>query len=131
MRNETNEQKIARLESELKVEKAKKKTSDSNKKYFYVISQNNNEVQMKSSDVLPSGTNLAYWEGPSGSKTLKTQGSFKDVLKKLTFVSGYMCTKIKPLLKEMGFKYSPKSKTWDNSLIVAQPQALVESDLPY
>lgn len=93
---------IKKLQGELKEERAKEIP-------FYIITDKGVVVMKKSENPAKS---CARWIGESGSKTLKTEGDFVERLTKHSKVTGKTYY-IKPLLKELGYKFEKKDKSWN------------------
>lgn len=103
MNSEQIQNQINKLRGQLKEQKAKETP-------FYVITDKGVVIMKRAEAVAKS---CAYWEGEKGSKTLVIEGDFKDRILKHSTVSGKGCIRITPLLKELGYKFNGKDKTWN------------------
>lgn len=107
-REEQLKAQIEALRAELKAVKANKPREQ----WYYTIEQGC--VCHKHDQSLPKTGVFAYWEGESGAKKLKLMGDFKAVVKQQSEIGGQFAFRIKPVLKECGFIWSPRTKTWVN-----------------
>jgi len=106
---------IKKLQNQLKEQRAKERV-------FYTI-EGKGVVVMKRAESLPKS--CAYWEGEKGAKTLKLEGDFKSRILSHSTVQGKGCIRITPLLKELGYKFNGKDKTWNIEVQVEEAPAEV------
>jgi hypothetical protein len=108
--------KTEKIQAQIKKLNEELKQAKEIEKPFYIVDAKG-IVLMKRAEHFPKS--CAYWEGESGAKTLKIEGDFKERVLSHANLKGYNCVRIKPLLKELGYKYNPKGKTWDRPIVEA------------
>lgn len=78
--------------------------------YYYTL--NKGEVISNKATALPEHGSFAFWSGNSGEKVLNITPSFKQALENCKVVKGYHATRIKPILKQMGYAYDTSQTAW-------------------
>ena len=99
---------LAAKKAELKAEKAKVKANN----YYYYVVIEGEVVQKTTKAVSKIQGDHAIWTGPKGEKSLSTTKGFAAKLNAQPVISGFMASKISPLLKELGFSYDRNQKAW-------------------
>ena len=110
--------KTEKIQAQIKKLQVELKEAKATELPFYII-DNKGVVLMKRSESYPK--DCAYWEGEKGSKTLMITGDFKKRVLSHSTVSGKGCIRITPLLKDLGYKFDGKSKTWNLDVQVETP----------